>query len=153
MLLARCSVLKLIPRKINTNLDQAEILIFTCQVGRDLNGGCCKVRESNRKSHAYVLSPLGRQRGPSSGEGDWAMLWRTCIHSHHSFIRLAAASRPFTQIHILSTGYILQKMCYIYMHRVAHEELMTLASEIRHDRNNIVCVLFIRKFPPPKTSH
>lgn len=39
------------------------------------------------------------------------------------------------------------------MHRVAHEELMTLASEIRHDRNNIVCVLFIRKFPPPKTSH
>lgn len=44
-------------------------------------------------------------------------------------------------------------MCYIYMHRVAPEELMSLASEIWHDKNNIVCVLFIRKLPPPKTSH
>lgn len=115
MLLSRCSVLKLIPMKINTNLDQAEILIFTYQVGRDLNGGYCTVRESNRKSHASVLPLLGREHGPSSSKGDWAMLWRTCIHRHHSFIRLAAASWPFTQIRVLSTGYILQEnVLHIY---------------------------------------
>lgn len=115
MLLARCDVLKLIPRKINTNLDQAEILIFTDQMGRNLNGDCCTAWESSRKNHAYVLPLLGRQRGPSSSDGDWAMLWRTCIHRHHSFIRLAAASWPFTQKHVLSTGYILQEnVLHIY---------------------------------------
>lgn len=109
MLLVKYVVLKLIPKKINTNLDQAEILIFTDQMGRDLHGGCCTAWESSRKNHAYVLPLLGRQRGPSSREGDWAILWRTCIHRHHSCIRLAAASRPFTQMHALSTGYILQE--------------------------------------------
>lgn len=115
MLLVKCDVLKLIPKKINTNLDQAEILIFTDQMGRDLHGGCCTAWESSRKNHAYVLPLLGRQRGPSSREGDWAILWRTCIHRHHSCIRLAAASRPFTQMHALSTGYILQEnVLHIY---------------------------------------
>lgn len=39
MLLTRYNVLKLILRKRNANLDHAEILIFTYQMGRDLNAG------------------------------------------------------------------------------------------------------------------
>lgn len=86
------------------------------------------------------------------------MLWRTYIHRHYSFIRLASC---ILVIHInISIQHWVHtpRKCVTCMHRVAPKEVVTLASEIWHDKNDdILHVSFIKKFPcspnPQKTGH
>lgn len=59
MLLARCNVLKLIPRKINTNLDQAEKLIFTYHMGRDLKVAVARCGKAIERTMLICCLRLG----------------------------------------------------------------------------------------------